>query len=206
MDWLEVVYFFGLVIVVVVVQRLWDNVIEKNKRKKAEEEIKKLKTKDMKNEKNEDTKVSTEPEVMLLLTQTLREMKLDIRHDEEDGDFVMTTFQGEYFRIKVENEKFIEVQDLFWYEAPVEDLDNLSMIQKTINLINTTNTFCRMIYSIDEEEKKINLHTLTSLLWIPEIPDLDQYLGSTMTYMLRIKMAFYSRMEILRREQFSERS
>ena len=141
---------------------------------------------------------TVDPKTKQLLVDTLEKLKLEAKVDEDFKEFVMTDFQGEHFRIKIENKKFIEVQDLHWYEAPLDNLDNLLIIQKAMNWINMT-TSCRMVYTIDDDENKVNLHTQTTLLWIPEIPDIDQYLEATLRYMLQVKNIFYSTVEKIRR-------
>ena len=208
MDWLEVGYYVFLVIAVVLINRAWDNAIKRKQEKDVEEKIRKMEAnKQNANEKSPEmhgeVPVSSESGTMVLLTETMKQLNLDVVFDKEDKDAVRTIFQGEHLIIRIENSKFIEVRDLFWYEAPLDDLDNLSIIQKTINWCNL-NTTCRMIYSRNDEEKTINLHTLVSMLWIPEIPDLDQYLGATLTYMLQVKGAFYSTMERIRREVYEK--
>ena len=144
---------------------------------------------------------TVDPKTKQLLVDTLEKLKLEAKVDEDFKEFVMTDFQGEHFRIKIENKKFIEVQDLHWYEAPLDNLDNLLIIHKAMNWINMT-TSCRMVYTIDDDENKVNLHTQTTLLWIPEIPEIDQYLEATLRYMLQVKSIFYSSMEKIRQAQY----
>lgn len=144
---------------------------------------------------------AVDPETKQLLVDTLEKLKLEAKVDEDFKEFVMTDFQGEHFRIKIENKKFIEVQDLHWYEALLDNLDNLLIIHKAMNWINMT-TSCRMVYTIDDDENKVNLHTQTTLLWIPEIPEIDQYLEATLRYMLQVKSIFYSTMEKIRQAQY----
>jgi hypothetical protein len=206
MDWLEVGYYVFLVIAVVLINRAWDNAIKRKQEKDVEEKIRKMETnkqdaKEKSPEMQGEVPVSSESGTMVLLTETMKQLNLEVVFDEEDKDAVRTIFQGEHLIIRIENNKFIEVRDLFWYEAPLDDLDNLSIIQKTLNWCNL-NTTCRMIYSRNDEEKTINIHTLVTLLWIPEIPDLDQYLGATLMYMLQVKGVFYSTMERIRREVY----
>jgi len=183
MDWIEIGYYVLLVTAVVVINRLWDNAINKqNEKKMAEENIHNI---------NAEDQAPSDPKTMLLLTETLKQLNLKVDFDTEDKDVVRTDYQGEHFIIKVENNKFIEVRDLFWYEAPLDDLDNLSIIYKVTNWCNL-NTSCRMIYSLNEKENTINIHTLTTLLWIPEIPEIEQYLEATLAYMLKVKHIFYT--------------
>lgn len=144
---------------------------------------------------------AVDPETKQLLVDTLKKLNLEVKLDEDYTEYVMTDYQGEHFRIKIENKKFIEVQDLHWYEAPVDDLDNFLVVQKAMNWINMITT-CRMVYTIDNDDNMVNLHTQAALLWIPEIPDIDQYLEATLRYMLQVKSIFYSTMEKIRRAQY----
>ena len=125
MDWIELGYYFLLVTVVVVINRLWDNAInKKNEKKMAEGNMHKNNAKDQ---------APSESKTMLLLTETLKQLNLKVDFDTEEKDVVRTDYQGEHFIIKGGNNKFIEIQDLFWYEAPLDDLDNLSIIYKVTN-------------------------------------------------------------------------
>lgn len=212
MDWISVGYCVGLGVLVVVLNRVWDNALKRIQEKDAEEKMRNMKTnndKVMNGEENDSIPEverdnlpgTVDPETKQLLVDTLEKLKLEAKVDEDFKEFVMTDFQGEHFRIKIENKKFIEVQDLHWYEAPLDDLDNLLTIQKAMNWINMTTT-CRMVYTIDNDDNMVNLHTQAALLWIPEIPDIDQYLEATLRYMLQVKNIFYSTMEKIRRAQY----
>lgn len=99
---------------------------------------------------------------------------------------------------------FIEIQDPFWYKAPLEDIDNLSVIHKAINNCNMFG-MCKIVYT-HQEDKTINLHTLVQITFIPEIPDIDKYLGSMMIYMLEYKKMFYNEMEDIRKKQYTMQS
>lgn len=64
---------------------------------------------------------------------------------------------------------------------------------------------CKIVYT-HQEDKTINLHTLVQITFIPEIPDIDKYLGSMMIYMLEYKKMFYNEMEDIRKKQYTMQS
>lgn len=197
MDWESVIYFFIIPLIVFLILRyVFDNYAEPKETKKMKDEENKVKM------NSQNVGESTEPETMKLLTETLRKLNLDV--ELEDNDVIRTRYQGENYRIIIQSKLFIEIQDPFWYKAPLEDIDNLSVIHKAINNCNMFG-MCKIVYT-HQEDKTINLHTLVQITFIPEIPDIDKYLGSMMIYMLEYKKMFYNEMEDIRKNQYTMQS
>ena len=134
-----------------------------------------------------------------LLFDVLRKLNLDYKID-TDGD-IQFTYHGEHFLIIAQDDaQYIQIRDLWWYEAPLEDIENLSILHRAVNLsnVNASNVF---MYSNRKEDNTFNLHTLRSVLWIPEIPGLETYLIDILGDMLHAQRCFYQTLEDIRREE-----
>lgn len=125
--------------------------------------------------------------------------KLNLCYEDVD-DFTYFTYRGEHFRVVItDNPKHIHIQDNYWYKAPLNDLENMVVFQRALNRCNK-NGFNLFYYTEDHESDSIYLHSIHALLWIPEIPYIEQYFLSALDYMLRCHSLFYENMEEVRRE------
>lgn len=130
--------------------------------------------------------------------------KLNLQYDFDEGQNFLVTYQGEHFRILADNDKiWIQVQDLWWYEASLDDIDNLALLHRAVNECNMRDAN-KMVYTYNQEEHEVEIHTLRDLLWLPQIPNSEQYLQTTFDTMLRSHHFFFRMMEDLRRGEFEK--
>lgn len=130
--------------------------------------------------------------------------KLNLQYDFDEDQYFMVTYQGECFRIIAENDKpWIQIQDLWWYGASLDDIDNLALLHRAVNECNIRDV-AKMVYTYNQEEHEIGVHTLCDRLWMPQIPDSAQYLQSAFDTMLRSHHFFFRMMEDLRREEYEK--
>ncbi len=135
------------------------------------------------------------------LMVALREINAQFEFDEDQNFRV--SYQGENFRIIAENNSlWIHIQDCWWYEASLDDIDNLALLHRAVNECNM-HDLNKMVYTYNKAEKEVWLHTLRDLLWMPQIPESAQYLQSTFNSMLRSHQLFFRVMEDIRREEHS---
>lgn len=138
----------------------------------------------------------------MLLQVTLH--KLNLQYDFDDTQSFRVTYQGEHFRILADDENgWIQIQDCGWYEASLDDIDNLALLHRGVNECNMRD-LNKIVYTYNKIEKEVWLHTLRDLLWIPQIPSLEIYLQSTFNSMLRSHQLFFRMMEELRKEEFEK--
>ena len=125
----------------------------------------------------------------------------------EDKDEIFVQYQGEWFRILflAEESHYVEIQDNFWYSAPLDDIENLSITHKAINRYNIRGRY-RMCYSYHKDSNSVSVHTLHEVLWLPQIPELGQYLLSIFNGILRSHQTFFNFMEDIRREEYNEKN
>lgn len=135
-----------------------------------------------------------------LLMVALR--KLNLQYEFDDDQNLLITYQGEQFRIIAENDKpWIQVQDCWWYGESLDDIDNLALLHRAVNECNIRDAN-KMVYTYNKEEHEVGIHTLRDLLWLPQIPDSDQYLQAAFDTMLRSHHYFFRMMEELRKEEY----
>lgn len=102
--------------------------------------------------------------------------KLELKYKEKGDNDVIFAINDNIFNLKTDTDgQFLFVQHIMWYEAPLDDIDNLSLLQRAVNRYNASNTG-KIVYTYDHEGNKVNLHTYADLLWVPEIPNIDNYL------------------------------
>ena len=135
-----------------------------------------------------------------LLMVALR--KLNLQYEFDDDQNLLIKYQGEQFRIIAENDKpWIQVQDCWWYGESLDDIDNLALLHRAVNECNIRDAN-KMVYTYNKEEHEVGIHTLRDLLWLPQIPDSDQYLQAAFDTMLRSHHYFFRMMEELRKEEY----
>lgn len=175
-------------------------------RKKKRQEKKEKDKMEQYNRRQENIKVATtEIPTRILLQQTLAKLSLTYDFD-EDQNFVVE-YQGETLGIRADNDsKTIHIHDGWWYNAPLDDIDNLSILYKAINEHNISSNYTRIVYTTHQETQKVYLHTLCDILWKSSISDIDEYLQAIFSAVLYSHHLFYQKMEELRRKDFARRS
>lgn len=125
---------------------------------------------------------------------------IDMCKDEKDTFYV--TYQGEHFTIIYsETSPFINIYDVAWYSAELDDIDNLSLVRQAVNACNREN-LSTVLYTIDKENNCVNVHTRQSVLFGSYIPDIEGYLRSRFEDSFRQHHNFYRFMEEKRKEQY----
>lgn len=95
--------------------------------------------------------------------------------DDEDGD-IHFAYQGEYFTVRARNDcQYVEIYDICWGHVELYDVDELSRLRKAINESNLRNSVIA-VYTVDETGGNMNVHCKSIILFIPEIPNLENYL------------------------------
>lgn len=90
---------------------------------------------------------------------------------------VFFTYQGERFTIECNDScRFIVIYDTWWYEMSVySDVEDIANLHKVINLANQYAN-CTVIHTVNQEIEEIGVHSRRNILFIPQIPEIDQYL------------------------------
>lgn len=138
-----------------------------------------------------------------LLETVAKSIGCQVYHDKENKDRCFITYQGEHFMVFTsETSPFLHIYDMSWYSAPLDDIDNLSLVRQAINACNMDD-LATVLYTIDKKENCVNVHTRQSCIFGPYIPQIANYLRSRFDDSFRQHHNFYQRMENIRKEQYS---
>lgn len=128
--------------------------------------------------------------------------KLNLQYEFDNDQNFIVVYQGERFRIVADNESiWIQIQDCWWYRESLDDIDNLALLHRAVNECNIRDVN-KIVYTYDNIEKEVGLHILRDLLWMPQIPTLEQYLQTTFDTMFRSHHFFFRMMEELRKDEY----
>jgi len=175
--------------------------IEEKKRAKEEEEdryFQELKNSDTNVDKEmEGARCLDERTITGLVLSTLRKIGCEPETEERGNiKYVYFTYQGEKFTIECNDScKFVVVYDTWWHElSTYSEVEEIADLHKTINLANQYSS-CTVVYSINNEIEQIGVHTRRTILFIPEIPDIDHYLISVLGDFFKVQRLVLSELE-----------
>ena len=133
-----------------------------------------------------------------LVYEVLRKIGCEPAEEKQIGDeyYVYFNYQGETFLIIAKRDtKWINVYDLWWYSlSSYKDIEEFSILRKLINEENKNGSYI-VFYTINNENEQIDVHTKKNVLFIPQIPDIDQYLISVLQYFFETKRNIFIELE-----------
>lgn len=96
--------------------------------------------------------------------------------EEVDDDRIFFAYQGENFFVSARNDlRYIHIYDTHWGHVELYDIDEFARLKKVINGSNLNNSVVT-VYTVDEEGKNVDVHSKSTILFIPQIPDIENYL------------------------------
>lgn len=112
-----------------------------------------------------------------LFIETLTKIGCQYEFAEEDGDDrIFFAYQGEHFFVNASNEAwYIQIFDTHWGHVELYDIDEFARLKKAINGSNLNNSVTT-VYTIDEAGSNVDVHCKSIILFIPQIPNLEDYL------------------------------
>ena len=117
---------------------------------------------------------------------------------EEQGNLwrVYFTYQGEKFAIECNDScRFIVIYDTWWYQMSVySDVEDIANLHKVINLANQ-HASCTVIHTVNQEMEQIGVHSRRNILFIPQIPEIDQYLMSVLNDFFKVQRYVVTELE-----------
>lgn len=159
---------------------LFQYISEKEKAEKEEyQSFQELMNGEHKDEDNmKEQKCLDERTVAGLVLTTLRKIGCDPETEEHNNlNYAYFTFQGEKFTIESNDTcKFITIYDTWWHSISIySDVEEIANLHKTINLVNQY-VNCTLLYTTNKEIEEIGVHSRRTILFIKEIPEIDNYL------------------------------
>ena len=129
----------------------------------------------MNNETNKKEKNGTRDLFLETLTKIGCQYEIEEGEDVEDGD-IRFGYQGEYFVVRASNKtRYIQIYDTHWGHVELYDIDEFSRLKKAINESNIRNSVTT-VYTIDEAGSNVDVHCKSVILFVPEIPNIADYL------------------------------
>lgn len=174
----------------------------KRRKYKKQQEIMGARTASVMNEKGDNNDIS----VSRMTTRNLIQLalrKLGITYDFDENNAFRIIYQGEHLIIDAKDDNaWITIYDLWWYDAPLDDPDNLNLVQRAINEYNIERN-AKLVFVFNDEEKKVDVHTILNAIFVEQIYNLEHLLLAYMDVVLSSHQQFYNIMEQLRRQAHS---
>lgn len=162
-----------------------------------------LMAKDDKNEKGDNNdKDSKTMGTRDLFLETLTKMGCQYElAEEEDDNHIYFAYQGENFIVAASNDnRYIHIWDTHWEHVELYDIDEFSRLKKAINGSNLNNSVTT-VYTIDEAGSNVDVHSKSIILFVPQIPDIEDYLRTELNEFFRAHRYVGNEMEKLREEK-----
>ena len=113
-----------------------------------------------------------------LFLETLSKIgcQYELGEGEEDCDKIYFAYQGENFTASASNDGwYVHLWDTHWGHVELYDIDEFARLKKAINLSNL-NCATMTVYTIDEAGSNVDVHCKSVILFVPEIPNIADYL------------------------------
>lgn len=112
-----------------------------------------------------------------LFLETLTKIGCQYELAEEEGNNrIYFAYQGENFIVDASNEnRYIHVWNTHWAHVELYDIDEFTRLKKAINGSNLKNSVTT-VYTIDEAGSNVDVHCKSIILFIPHIPEIENYL------------------------------
>lgn len=113
-----------------------------------------------------------------LFLETLSKIgcQYELGEGEEDDDKIYFAYQGENFTASASNDGwYVHLWDTHWGHVELYDIDEFARLKKAINLSNL-NCATTTVYTIDEAGSNVDVHCKAVIPFIPQIPEIENYL------------------------------
>lgn len=126
--------------------------------------------------KNMDNNDVEEKGTRDLFLETLTKIGCQYEIGEDETADITFGYQGEGFIVRANNScNYINIYDTYWLYVELYDIDEFARLKKAINESNLRDSVITS-YTIDEAGGNVHVHTKSSILFIPEIPNIEGYL------------------------------
>ena len=139
----------------------------------------------MDKEINKQVKMGTRDLFLETLTKIGCQYVIEEDENVEEGD-IRFGYQGEYFVVRASNKtRYIQIYDTHWGHVELYDIDEFSRLKKAINESNIRNSVTT-VYTIDEAGSNVDVHCKSVILFVPEIPNIADYLRLELSEYFRV--------------------
>lgn len=136
-----------------------------------------------------------------LFVEMLTKIGCQYELGEDDDDRIYFAYQGEHFFVNAKNDwRYIQIWDTHWGHVELYDIDEFTRLKKAINGSNLNNSVTT-VYTIDEDGKNVDAHCKSVILFVPQIPDLEDYLRIELNEFFRAHQYIGNEMVKLREKE-----
>lgn len=133
-----------------------------------------------------------------LFIETLKKIGCRYNFDEESDSRIHFEYQGERFFADTSNDgPFVHLYDTYWLELELYKTDEVSRLRKAINASNMSE-LVTTLFSIDDDNKSMYVHSHYSFIFQKSIRDLDYYLMAILNAFFGAHRAIATEVSILR--------
>ena len=132
-----------------------------------------------------------------LFLETLSKIgcQYELGEGEEDSDKIYFAYQGENFTASASNDGwYVHLWDTYWDHVELYDIDEFARLKKAINMSNL-NCATMTVYTIDEAGSNVDVHCKSVIPFIPQIPELENYLRGELNDFFRAHQLVGNEME-----------
>ena len=128
-----------------------------------------------------------------LVKQVLQRM--GCHYEDKENDSIYFEYQGVTFIVEAVNEcLFINLIWPWCYSFSIFDIDEFARVRKVINEINDRGT-CTLYYIQYPESDEVAVHIRKNLIFVPQIPQIEEYLQATLRGFFKVARALGVEME-----------
>ena len=112
-----------------------------------------------------------------LFLETLTKIGCQYEIDPDEG-YISFGYQGENFVASATNEGcYVRIWDTYWGHVELYNVDEFSRLRKAVNHANL-NCSTMTVYTINEEGNTVDVHCKSIFPFMPQMPNLEDYLRS----------------------------
>lgn len=149
-------------------------------------------------QKTEETMIGTRDLFLETLTKIGCQYEIG---DDDDDDRIYFAYQGEHFIAEAYNDKwYVHLWDFQWGHVELYDIDELSRLKRAINHANL-NCATITVYTTDEDSKTVDVHCKSTFPFLPQMPELEDYLRGELTDFFRAHRLVGNEMAKLREQE-----
>jgi len=133
-----------------------------------------------------------------LFIETLTKIGCKYKVDEDSDRRIHFDYQGEHFFADTnKGSSFVHLYDTYWLEVELYQTDEVSRLRKAINTANQSE-LVTTLFTIDDDEKSMYVHSHYSFIFMKNIPDLDDYLKAILYSFFEVHRSVTTEVSILR--------
>lgn len=124
-------------------------------------------------------------DVPTLMRTILRQMNCQYQEDEKGG--IQFNYQNENFLMLIDS-CWVRVYDLQWWDCPLDDLDAVTCMRKSINEVNARQA-CTAIFYFDNEARRMRVYSQCNFIIRADFPHPLDYFAAWLDCLFKLKQA-----------------